>query len=360
MDVLGPGTLASDASRYIVDLLFLCGTTLLLCASAPTIANVLGIVDLPDGRRKRHPHPTPMVGGLAIVAPFVVLCVAIALDRNGDVLYPTLALTAAAFFALGLADDQHHVKPKYRLIVSTVICLIVLYVSPQHFVVDELLFSFLTLPVALYPFSLLFTTVCLVGMLNAMNMADGMNGMTLGACLIWTTLLVFYGPADLQPLLLAFAAAMAITLVFNLRGRLFLGDSGTYAISMVVALLTVYSYNHAPGTLRADIVALWFMVPVLDCLRLMVWRLAAGRSPFTADKHHLHHFLRRWMRPGWAVASYLALIGLPSGLAALAPSWTPVWFVLVFVVYNTIIMRAAWPLMRRYGLRRFLHERRAG
>jgi len=360
MDALGPGSLDRRLARYVVDLVFLCGMTLLLCISAPTIAGVLGIVDLPDGRRKRHPQPTPLVGGLAVIAPFIVLCAAIALDRGGDVLYPTLALTAAAFFALGLADDQHHIKPKYRLIVSTVICLIVLYVSPQHFVVDELLFSFQTWPTLLYPFSLLFTTVCLVGMLNAMNMADGMNGMTLGACLIWTVLLAFYGPADLQPLLLAFAAAMGITLVFNLRGRLFLGDSGTYAISMVVALLTIYSYNHDPRTLRADIVALWFMVPVLDCLRLMVWRLAAGRSPFTADKHHLHHFLRRWMGPGRAVTCYLALIGVPCGLAALAPGWTPAWFALVFVVYNAIILRAAWPLVRRHGLRRFLNERRTG
>lgn len=348
MTLIGPDVLGAAWTRFAIDLVFLCGVTWLLCASAPTIAGVLGVVDHPDGRRKKHATPTPLIGGLAIVAPFVVYCVTLSLDDVGNRLYPALAVTASAFFALGLADDQHDIQPKYRLALATVIALVVLNIAPDDFLVESLLFTFAGAPAGLYPFSLLFTALCLIGLVNAMNMADGLNGLALGMCLMWTILLVIYGPAELTPLLVAFAAALAITLAYNLAGRLFLGDSGTYAISMVVAVLAIYAYDRSPTTLRADIVALWFLVPVLDCLRLMAWRALSGRSPFSADKHHLHHFLRRWMAPGWVLVSYLALIGVPCSLALAWPDLTLAWGALVLVVYGAIVLRATRPVLRRW------------
>jgi UDP-GlcNAc:undecaprenyl-phosphate GlcNAc-1-phosphate transferase len=344
----GSDILGVPWTRFAIDLVFLCGMTWLLCASAPTIAGVLGVVYHPDGRRKKHASPTPLIGGLAIVAPFVVYCVTLAMDDPGNRLFAALAVTASAYFALGLADDQHDVKPKYRLALATIIALVVINIAPDDFQVDALKFSVSSLSFGLYPFSLVFTTLCLIGLVNAMNMADGVNGLALGMCLIWTLLLSVYGPAELTPLLVAFAAALGITLVYNLRGKLFLGDSGTYAISMVVAVLTIYCYSHTPTTLRADTVALWFLVPVLDCLRLMVWRVASGRSPFSADKHHLHHFLRRWMSPIWVVASYLALIAVPCLLALAWPGWTLAWAGAVVLAYAVIVLRATRPVLRRW------------
>ncbi len=348
MTLIASGLSDGIWARFVVDFVFLCGLTLLLCLSAPTIANVLRVVDHPDGRRKRHARPTPLVGGLAIVAPFVVYCGALALDNPDDRLYPALAVTAAAFFVLGLVDDQHDIKPKYRLALATVIALVVLNIAPDQFVVTGLRFTFASSPLGLYPFSLLFTALCLIGLVNAMNMADGINGLALGACLIWSLLLVVYGPPELAPLLAAFAAALAITLGFNLSGRLFLGDSGTYAITMVVAIVAIYAYNRAPANLPADVVALWFLVPVIDCLRLMVWRVASRRSPFDPDKHHLHHFLLRRMAPRWVLVCYLALIGVPAVLALAWPAWTLAWAGLVAAVYAAIVLRATSPLLRRW------------
>jgi UDP-GlcNAc:undecaprenyl-phosphate GlcNAc-1-phosphate transferase len=340
-------TMVALAARFAIDFAFLCGVTLLICANAATIASVLGIVDHPDGRRKLHPEPTPLVGGLAIVAPFVVLCVAQALDRAGEMLYPGLALTASLYFALGLADDQRHVRPTYRLLLATVIAVVVVNVAPDGFIVDRLLFSFDRIATPLYPLSLLFTLLCLVGLLNAMNMADGINGLVIGLCLVWTVLLAVYGPPEMRSLLVALAAALGITLAFNLGGRLFLGDSGTYAISMVIALLAIYSYNRDPAALRADVVALWFLVPVLDCLRLIAWRLAAGRSPFSPDKQHLHHLLGRWLPARLVLACYLAFVALPCALALARPDLTPVWFGAVVAIYGAIILFALRAPIRR-------------
>ena len=105
-------------------------------------------------------------------------------------------------------------------------------------------------------------------------MADGKNGIVIGLSLLWVVALVAFGPMHLRPFLVVFAAGLAIALPFNLRGHLFLGDSGTYAISIVVGALTLYVYSVNFTALPADFVMLWFLVPVLDCLRLMVTRNA--------------------------------------------------------------------------------------
>ena len=71
--------------------------------------------------------------------------------------------------------------------------------------------------------------------------------------------------------------------------RLFLGDSGAYALSIAIALLVIYVYGVKFSVLPADVVALWFVVPTVDCPRLMITRVLAGRSPFSSDRNHLHH-----------------------------------------------------------------------
>ena len=74
------------------------------------------------------------------------------------------------------------------------------------------------------------------------------------------------------------AICIFVTMIFNLRGALFLGDSGAYASGMAISLLTIYVYNTTNGTLHADVVVVWFIVPVLDCLRLIVTRISAKCS----------------------------------------------------------------------------------
>ena len=100
---------------------------------------------------------------------------------------------------------------------------------------------------------------------------------------------------------------LLVTLIFNLRGKLFLGDSGTYATSLTIGLLTVYTYNMTDGRLYADAVVAWFIVPVIDCLRLMAVRALQRRSPMSPDTNHLHHRLQRLIPKRWVVPSHLGL-----------------------------------------------------
>lgn len=256
-------------------------------------------------------------------------------------LYASLAVILALFLLLGLVDDRRHIRPLLRLGISVAASIAVLVAVPG-LELTFLKFSFLTNTFFLGGFGLAFTVLCLVGLQNAINMADGKNGLVIGLMLIWTVGLLHFAPAHVEPVLIAFALGLAIALPFNLSGRLSLGDSGTYAISILVGVLTLYAYNVNFAALPADLVALWFLIPIVDCLRLMVARMIAGRSPFSSDRHHLHHILWSLLPQPIGLLAYLGLVGVPFALALVRTDLTLIWAILALASYAVIIGLARW------------------
>ena len=308
----------------------------IICWFARPIARRLHIMDVPDpaGGRKRHRMPTPLVGGLAIMLPAIVATVT--LTNGGPSGAPlSLALVSGGFLLIGLIDDRSHIRPSYRLAISWVLCWIALYYTPS-FQLSFLRFSFLPYTLFLDEWGILFTALCLVGLQNAINMADGKNGLVTGQILIWLAFILFYAPGHLRPLLVVMMIGAAITMAFNLRGRLFLGDAGSYAISVMIGLLAIYVYNQNFTRLPADMPALWFLVPVLDCLRLMISRVVRAQSPFTADRNHLHHLLAAVMPWKYGLIVYLGLVGMPGILGLAAPELTLLWIVVATLGYAII------------------------
>jgi UDP-GlcNAc:undecaprenyl-phosphate GlcNAc-1-phosphate transferase len=315
----------------------------LVCAFARPIGEWLGVLDAPDGRRKIHPKVTPLVGGLAVLLPVVAVALWQALATRYTPFYLTFAATTAACFVLGLWDDRRHIRPIYRLVLSVAIALAMMFAVPA-LQVSFFNFSFISDALFLYGLTPVFTLLCLVGLQNAVNMADGKNGIVLGLSLFWTVDLALFAPDHLMVVLMVMAAALAVTLVFNLRGRLFLGDSGTYALSVVMAMLAIYVHSVGFVRLPADLIALWFLIPVVDCLRLMAKRMLGGRSPFTSDRDHLHHMLYARMPWRWGLMVYLGLVGVPGLLAGFWPETTLVWAAGSLICYTVIVI---WPRAER-------------
>ncbi len=311
--------------------------SLATCFFAAPIGRVLGVIDAPDGQRKLHVSETPLVGGLAIMSPLLLAALYFAYISE---FMPILTAFAGATFSvliLGLVDDRRHIKPYVRLSISLVICGLVLYGVPA-INVTFLHFTFLDQPIFLdRVWAVVFTLLCLVGLQNAINMADGKNGLVMGMTLIWVLLLTIYSPMHIRPLLIVFAVGLCVALGFNLGGRLFLGDSGAYSISLAIGMLAIYAYKVGFDRLPADIVALWFLIPVVDCLRLMVSRMVGGRSPFSSDRNHLHHMLLEMMPWRWALTTYLGLVGIPAVFALFYPALTLWWGVGAFAIYVLIL-----------------------
>ena len=319
--------------------------TLVLCLGANRLGIWLDVVDRPDGARKIHRRETPLVGGIAVMVPVAAMAIVQAASSEFTPLFGVLSAATLGFLVIGLLDDRRHLKPAMRLGISAIACLAFLWVVPA---LDVTFLKFSFLPNAIYfetsplllpvlTMSALFTVLCLVGLQNAINMADGENGLAIGLSILWVALLLAAAPAHLMPLLIAFLLSLLIVLSFSLAGRLFLGDSGTYAIAVAIGLVTIYVYNVGFTEVPADMVMLWFLIPVVDTLRLMLVRGLAGRSPLRSDRNHLHHRIQRLVGWPWSVALYLAIVGIPCVLAMVYPDLTLIWIVVALSGYGIVM-----------------------
>ena len=320
---------------------------LAICLVAGPLGRALKVMDIPDGVRHLHKNPTPMTGGLSVMGPTVLAAGYLAVTTNFSPFYGGVAALMVASLLLGLTDDRAHIRPLLRLGLSTGTVLALMIFVPAT-TVTFFHFSFLETAIFLAGFwGIGFTAISMVGLQNALNMADGKNGLGVGLCLVWVALLVPYAPEHLVPLLAVMLVALGVTAAFNLAGRLFLGDSGTYSLSVTIGVLTVYVYNVNFSMLHADIVALWFLIPVVDALRLILYRIMAGRSPFSSDTIHFHNLLEKLMPWRWGLFVYLTLVAAPGVAARVAPDWTVLWAALGIAVYSAVVVANHWDAQSR-------------
>lgn len=322
---------------------------MLVGLNARYLGRRFGLLDFPDraGGRKRHRHVTPLMGGAAVLVPVIAVLLAMSLGFGaipaglGRDMAVIGALTAV-FYGVGLADDRLELSPRFRLIAGVIAFSLGMTMVPS-LELQSLRFALSENPrgpmldIPLPYISSVFTVVCMVGLLNAINMADGKNGLVIGLSLIWAAMMSLYAPAFLQGVLLVLAVTLAVALYFNLRGRFFLGDGGSYGLSALLGTLSIYIYNLPGSALTAGAIVVWFLVPVLDCLRLIIVRILKGRSPFSGDRDHLHHHLGFLM--GWpnGLLVYWLMVGIPSVVVFLFPDALLQTLAASGVVYATVV-----------------------
>ena len=305
------------------------------CSFAQTLGQQLGVIDHPDGGRKRHSRPTPLVGGIALMVPLIPVLVHEAILRPSVAeLLTVLGLAGFAFMMLGLFDDRHHVSPGGRLLVSAILCGFLLVIEPG-LRLTALEFGSYVVPLSVL--ALPFTVLCLVGLKNAINMTDGLNGLLIGLAIFWCICLLMYASANMIPYLSMFLLGLLILLPYNLAGRLFLGDAGSYTIGISVGLLMIHTYREAAGALPMMTVVLWLSIPVIDCLRVMGMRLLTRRSLADADTNHLHHWLsQRWRWP-MSLMVYFGIVVPPGLIAAIWPDQTMPMLAVALSTYASVL-----------------------
>ena len=311
--------------------------SLALCLFANPIGRALGVIDRPDGGRKLHARPTPLIGGIAVVLPWLAVFIVELVSGTFPMSFLPLALAIAVMLALGFVDDRGHVLALVRLMVSFAACLVAVVPEPKLVVEHLTLASIEQMLYLPYVIAIAFTLICTVGLQNALNMADGKNGLAIGILIVWALVLWQYSPNETKTLLAALCIGLFIILFFNLKGSLFLGDAGTYSLSIGIGLLAIYCYNNSVRPMPAEALILLFMIPVLDCLRVMTRRLRAGRSPFSPDRDHLHHYFLRWFSWRRGLLIYLAFIAVPNAIAVLYPETVSTMVMLTVVVYVMLV-----------------------
>jgi UDP-GlcNAc:undecaprenyl-phosphate GlcNAc-1-phosphate transferase len=290
--------------------------TVAICLFAGPISRWLGVVDMPDGDRKAHPEPTPMVGGIAIMLPLCAWCIVQYFHAPGSDLYLTILVCGGGLAVVGFMDDQQTISAGARLILLALLSAVALRLDPA--LVTQRVFTeaygWSQAPYGVVP---VLSVVALMGFASAVNMADGMNGLVVALFLVWGFCLTLLGVGPVQGAAQLVAGAAFITFMFNLRGRLFLGDCGTFSIGFVVGLLAILVHN--TGRLPLETVIVWFLLPVADCFRLIGIRTWHHRSPFRPDKNHFHHQLANWIGDSGAFWAYAGVVAVASLTATLDP-----------------------------------------
>lgn len=325
--------------HIILSIIWVIASTVLVGLYASPLARFLGVMDVPGGRKK-HSGETPLVGGIAVCLAILPI---LPFFFENALIGATVSVTTLLLLVLGVRDDYEHLKPSFRLSYSFIVMTVAIWLIPE-LSLETLKLSFMSETMQLGSMSIAFTLICLVGLQNAINMADGKNGLVLGLSIIWAVSMAAHAPADIAILLMICMLAMAIVMVFNLKGRLFLGDGGTYALSILWGMLAVYLHQTVPESISGDLVVLWFIIPVLDCMRLIVSRVINGQSPFVGDRNHLHHLIFEVV-PSWkyGLMLYLAVVAMPIVVASYFPAYTALItvgmvgvYMLLYVSFNNL------------------------
>ncbi|MEA5112578.1 MAG: MraY family glycosyltransferase [Geobacteraceae bacterium] len=274
---------------FLSTLLFSVFTTIALTPLLGNLAVRLQFVDIPD-ERKVHLRPIPRIGGIAMA---VGALLPILYWLRDDLLVRSWLAGAAVLVVFGVIDDLRGLGPKAKLVGQIIAALIVVFYGNLTITsLGALLPDGRILP---EPFAIPLTLLAIVGVTNAINLADGLDGLAGGICLLIFSAIGFMayqaGISSIGFIALAMSGAIFGFLKFNtFPASVFMGDTGSQLLGFSAITLSLYLTQQS-AALSPMLPLLLLGLPVLDTIYVMAARISRGVSPFVADRRHLHHRL---------------------------------------------------------------------
>jgi UDP-GlcNAc:undecaprenyl-phosphate GlcNAc-1-phosphate transferase len=274
--------------QYVTPFIVAMAVTMVCLPMLARLATKWLIIDQP-GVRKVHTAPIPRVGGVAMAAGAVV---AAALTVDLQAADRWFLSAAAVLILFGVLDDRFDLNYRIKLVGQLLAVGIVVFfggVRIQMIALDDRLMlpDWIAIPLTMF---------FLVGVTNAVNLADGLDGLAGGTtflCLCAVALLSSVADSGSSTALaLAFAGAVLGFLRFNTYpASVFMGDAGSQLLGFTIGVLSIRATQSGLSEISAAVPILLLAVPILDTLSVMVQRFSEGRSPFSPDKNHIHHKL---------------------------------------------------------------------
>lgn len=316
------------------------------------LATYLGLIDYPLGR-KNHGSPTPITGGLAMLAG--VLLTGVFLLGDMGPASQGFSLAAIILIVLGIVDDKVDLSWRVRLGFQAIAALVMIYVGDIR--VERFGDVFGLHVDSLGVFSVPFTVFATVGIINAINMIDGADGLAglliLAALVMLDAAALYSGNSAVYERAPILIGAVTGFLVYNLRfpwrprAKIFMGNAGSGFLGLIIACFT-FRLTQNPAHPVSPVLALWLIpVPIVDCLVLMIRRIRQKRSPFSADRNHVHHIMLDAGFGPTQAAVVLTLLSAVSGLAAGVALRLHVPHVLVLLAFVALCVTWYWVSSRR-------------
>jgi UDP-GlcNAc:undecaprenyl-phosphate GlcNAc-1-phosphate transferase len=296
-----------------------------------------GILDCPDGVRKLHRAPIPLLGGVGVFGAWILGVAVGAFFCNPESnptdgassampessfsitggFGPSLFLAASVVLVTGIVDDAVNLRPRWKLLGQTVAASILV---AGGLAVERLwLFGF---TVDLGWLGLVFSVVWLVGSMNSINMLDGLDGLasTLGLVISLTLAWMAWlsGNPSLGLISLALAGALAGFLVFNFPpASIYLGDSGSMLIGLLIGAVAIKGSFKGPATAALAAPLAVLALPICDGVEVVIRRRLNGRAIFSPDRGHIHHSLLRFGLSGRQILVAICALCAATGSAVL-------------------------------------------
>jgi len=261
--------------------------TMLLIPPVMRWADKIGAIDLPDAR-KVHTQAIPRVGGIAMVSGSVISILLLA-ELDQQVI--AILIGFLVIWIFGLWDDKCDLNYKVKFLGQLLAVVVVVTwgdVIVRTFpFVDGYIPDYLAIPLTIF---------ALVGITNAINLSDGLDGLAGGTSLISISIIALLAFDANGEMVLIISMAVAGSILGFLRhnthpARLFMGDTGSQFLGFSLGILVIV-LSQSVNTAMSPFIPLFILgLPILDTMAVMGQRLYENRSPFSPDKNHIHHKL---------------------------------------------------------------------
>ena len=312
------------------------------------------LYDMPAAR-KEHTSPIPTMGGIAIVAG-MMMAMFLWFPFSNQVAQVSFFFSIVVLFALGIMDDLKDLSAKYKFLIQISLAILIALAGIRITSFDGL-FGIYELPLtAQYTFTIL----AIVGITNAFNLIDGIDGLAggLGFMSLITLGMFLTMSGDPNTALIAFALAGALFsfLYFNFNpAKIFMGDTGSLVLGFVIAVLCIRLMQinvmiPNPIILNAPVFVLGIVfIPVFDTIRVFSVRIWKGKSPFEADKTHIHHLLTN---QGFSHSFAAKLICFLHGFILIEAYWLRALKPELILIILVAFMLVATAILKNIGLLR--------
>ncbi|MGE4548504.1 MAG: MraY family glycosyltransferase [Intestinibacillus sp.] len=281
-------------------------------------AHKVGAIDVPKDGRRMHKVPIPRMGGLAIFLAFLCAMLIFA-DFNEQLL--SILLGAAIIVVLGIFDDIMALGAKLKFAVQIVAAAIPVCAGGLKIEMFTNLNPFSDVPYFnLGIFAIPVTIIWIVGITNAVNLIDGLDGLAVGVSSIASLTMLAVG-------LLTNDLAVAVTMAsltgacigfmpYNLNpAKIFMGDTGSTFLGFVLATMSIQGMFKFYAVISFAVPFLILGLPIFDTAFAITRRVLSGRSPMSPDRGHVHH---RLMDMGFNQKQSVAILYAISGTLGLA------------------------------------------
>ncbi|SMF79394.1 Glycosyl transferase family 4 [Candidatus Pelagibacter sp. HIMB1321] len=275
--------------------IILIAINILILKKYDSLAQKINLYDYPDKKLKTHKFKVPLLGGVILLINFFLIIFYILIFDTEILEFKiskrscfSIIFMMMTFFLLGFFDDKYQIKPEKKFFLSIFISLMVLSLD-KNLLINELKFTFYKDIIFLENFNYIFSTFCIIILINALNFYDGINGQSI---IFFITNFVYLSIfSHISIIYILIVLILLLNLYLNLRNKLFMGDNGIYLFGSILIISIIYEYNYFQSINYADQIFFMLIIPGLDLLRVTIMRIFHGKNAFYGDRNHIHHLL---------------------------------------------------------------------